>query len=340
MAAFLRSAPRPAPAECFLDCLAPHVCAALADEAVALSRLSGGGCTHWVDAAAPAAAGPPPCAAARCLLECLALAVFQFHRSRGGAAAFDGRAVGCEWWVQVRDPNEPLSMHWDCDEQRKGLTGVHVPPYLATVTYLTTASGAPTLVLPLSTDERGSATAAPPMTAFASFPVLGKHLAFDGRLLHGAPCDTEEDEAAHALEMDCAAARRVTILVNLWADHQPDGVHPLSDDLLAALPARDRRESLLEALMPSGSFGLHARPAEALWTESDAPWREFTIGSHLHPPVWVRALRPLRPRVCTGAPLESSEGAAPPADGAEPHFWRCVVEVAESRPLQRAGRCG
>ena len=105
----------------------------------------------------------------------------------------DGAAAicGAEWWVQVRRVGTAteaaghearpgarrrlgsdgaavasaasatsIAFHWDSDEARmRG--GVHVPPLLATVTYLGGA-GAPTLVLPLAADAKGIAQ--PPRT--------------------------------------------------------------------------------------------------------------------------------------------------------------------------------
>ena len=168
-------------------------------------------------------------------------------------------AVGAEWWVQRRPlnlgPREGgIQLHWDCDEQ--WLRWEHVPPLLATVSYVT-SGGAPTLVLPVAAGVDGRAVLAasgatngggwfeacesihnphPPLItrgvghqsdpdtsptsvaqgdggvvsarvaqgdgravlaaggmaegwAVVSHPVAGKHLAFDGRLLHGAPAE-------------------------------------------------------------------------------------------------------------------------------------------------------
>lgn len=78
--------------------------------------------------------------------------------------------------------------HFDCDEQLQHAGGLHVPPWLSTVTYLS-PNGAPTLLLPVVADARGRARlpADGMDAALLSFPLRGKHLAFDGRLLHGCP---------------------------------------------------------------------------------------------------------------------------------------------------------
>ena len=190
-AAWLHATSRPATARCWIESMTVADINTVLAEAKALVSLPGGGWTHWMEAEDKA----------RCALESLVLAIMRFHLSHQQTAMHaTAGPVGVEYWIQVRAPDEPMSMHWDCDEERKGKTDVHVPPYLATVTYLTSV-GAPTLVLPIAADERGQAyglqraasgAGSALLDAYASFPVAGKHLAFDGRLLHGAPWDDDE----------------------------------------------------------------------------------------------------------------------------------------------------
>ena len=81
----------------------------------------------------------------------------------------------------------------------------------------------------------------------ASFPEAGKHIAFDGRLLHGVlrevlPAD-EGAAGAAAGAGDSGGGgggggggeRRVTFLGNVWLNHWPKGVKPLPEGLLPAL---------------------------------------------------------------------------------------------------------
>ena len=74
-------------------------------------------------------------------------------------------------------------------------------------------------------------------------PRLGKHLCFDGRLLHAAPADLpsldtpEEDEEEDEEDEDATeeeVVERITFLVNVWVDHVPlesRPYHPTDDEL-------------------------------------------------------------------------------------------------------------
>ena len=292
--AWLHSAPRPAAAACWTRLLPEQLCRAAESETRKLTRCSGGGCTHWVDATA----------SPRCALEMLAIHVVEFHLQRLGF--LQGRRAGAEWWVQRREICDSLSVHWDCDETRKSGTGEHIPPFLATVNYLTN-EGAPTIVLPIAADARGrgvtmpssdeeDSARAPTLAAYASFPLRGKHLAFDGRLLHGAVYDGPDDGpedldegATTAVANSPAAAERLTVLVNLWIDHQPDGVVSLSDELLEAVTAAAELDGTVLPVTfdvpPSASA--HAVPPHCRAARTDGVWREFPIGSFHHPPVRV-----------------------------------------------------
>ena len=63
-----------------------------------------------------------------------------------------------------------------------------------------------------------------------SGPSLGKHLVFDGTLLHGAPANPllkanigESDNSPSSI--------RVTFLVNVWKDRKPSSVHTLDSSI-------------------------------------------------------------------------------------------------------------
>jgi hypothetical protein len=157
-------------------------------------------------------------------------------------------------------------MHFDADygleDQAPGLL---IHPRIATVTYLSDI-GAPTLVLdrkspsPNAVEELGGEI----RRGWLSAPRTGKHVAFDGRLLHGAPAtffpgldpssSAEEpprkkqklepgDE--NAVTVPTAAAippsaeppqsQRVTFLVNVWLNHCPMDAELLDDDIIDQL---------------------------------------------------------------------------------------------------------
>jgi len=124
-------------------------------------------------------------------------------------------------------------MHWDRDYDLQADQGILLHPHLATVTYLTDVGG-PTLVLdrvsPLMQDET---PCGPISRATASFPKVGRHLSFDGRLLHGAPSELMQPAGKAA----AGSARRVTFLVNVWLNHKPWGSDALEQDLATKIQA-------------------------------------------------------------------------------------------------------
>ena len=188
--------------------LADAAALSLSDAAAAFTaRDTGGeysrGTTFWVGAAD----------APNCALERLALEIFRFHARD---AVFDPKTSGAEWWTLVIDgAADDVAFHFDRDYDMEADQGILLHPHLATVTYLTDG-GAPTLVL-----ERPSPLLAqqpctgPVPAAEACWPAAGRHLAFDGRMLHGAPSGLGGAPAARG--------RRCNFLVNVWLNHVPWG---------------------------------------------------------------------------------------------------------------------
>jgi len=189
--------------------------------------------------------------APRCALEELALAVLYAHG--GKVAAMGGAAVaGVEWWVQVKDPTSHqggIDVHYDKDEALAEKYGVGVFPTVSTVTYLTGQAGVglasqPTCVLDT---KWGDEVGEPIEDMFVSFPRTGKHIAFRGNLLHGAPRLPPIDTAAGATEGkesktateegEAEEGHRISFLVNVWtsASGRPEGCVPLSDSIATPL---------------------------------------------------------------------------------------------------------
>ena len=183
---------------------------------------------------------------------------------------------GAEWWVQVKPvhhettpisttttdgrttththdtkdgppSNLAIDLHYDKDEELAEAFGLGFFPTLSTVTYLTehvpsTTSysvAPPTIVLSHRYDESMTAADGTIHELLVSHPRQGKHLVFDGRLLHGAPAhsslrerdtnNTSTTEADTSKNHD--TAYRITFLVNLWSQQKPAGISPLSDSL-------------------------------------------------------------------------------------------------------------
>lgn len=170
---------------------------------------------------------------------------------------------GAEWWTQVIDSRDDIGFHWDRDYgtfsqaamktsafkviayyRYPGLEeeeGVHVYPLFATVTYLS-KTGGPTIVCDRMGTPRSTNDASGPIKEVSiSHPLPGKHIKFDGRLLHGAPssvydidetdadsstsgnssgCESESDSSTGG-EEDDNRVMRVTFLVNIWVNHIP-----------------------------------------------------------------------------------------------------------------------
>ena len=168
----------------------------------------------------------------RGILESFALHTLRSHMKASGytpdriTSSIAGRSgkpfLGAEWWIQQRiESAQKKGIEWHCDEdidlaERKG---VSLSPSLATVTYLT-SYGAPLVLLSTPTFRQysdgsessleGLGSLSPEV--YVSHPVAGKHLAFDGRLLHGVPTD---DRIQHL------AGERLSLMVNLWVGRQP-----------------------------------------------------------------------------------------------------------------------
>ena len=157
----------------------------------------------------------------RCTLEALAQRIFRAHVDTMGELIndegekellYDPERSGAEWWTLVLDTpsntdapdddekadendddddDDEVGIHFDADYGlEEQLPNYMLHPRIATITYLSDI-GVPTIIL----DKRSP----PPMDtekkslngnirkAWLSHPVFGKHVAFDGRLLHGAP---------------------------------------------------------------------------------------------------------------------------------------------------------
>lgn len=158
------------------------------------------------------------------LLERFAHDVFWFHISRLQLSQRElksyGRGAGAEFWVQLRTDEQPqhergMDWHFDKDEDLLDTKDIALTPTVGTVTYLSSA-GAPLVVLSEPTLSGNGAGLKPlrgqEVVAYVTKPMLGRHVAFDGGLLHGCPAQL------------ATAGERLSLVVNIWLEHRPYGV--------------------------------------------------------------------------------------------------------------------
>jgi hypothetical protein len=217
------------------------------------------GCTYFI----PSEMKP------RCALEGLALQIFHAH-VKDLDGTYNPSQSGAEWWTLVIDANKPkitsrddgddgddeeeedddeVGMHFDADYGlEEQMPNILLHPRVATVTYLSNV-GAPTIVLdkhsPPPCDPEKKSLNGDVQRAWLSGPQFGKHIAFDGRLLHGAPAlffpgsttshainNGEEERSSKRPKLEHSSPeKRVTFLVNIWLNHCPLDAELLDDDI-------------------------------------------------------------------------------------------------------------
>ena len=154
----------------------------------------------------------------RWAVERYALQVFRAHTQ---GLVFDAAKSGVEFWPLVLDTIDDVGAHYDKDYGAEDDNLAFYPNY-GTVTYLTGASGAPTMFFE-NTEDEGPI----PVTikrGYLSKVVPGKHVRFDGRLLHCASSSVATLAAQRwvpELVEKTATKKRVTLLINVWLDHRP-----------------------------------------------------------------------------------------------------------------------
>lgn len=171
-----------------------------------------------------------------CALEQMALAIYRLHtehqpESLGG---------GAEWWIQFTPNDEQggIDLHYDKDETLAEHFRLGSFPAVSTVTYLTDVATdadvygnaehsyqTPTRIFQHAYhDDEGT----PISQMIESYPVIGKHLAFDGRYLHGAPRIDSVRSTRNRDDGTNSRGERMTFLVNIW----PEGCKPCGSNML------------------------------------------------------------------------------------------------------------
>lgn len=170
------------------------------------------GKTYWL----PAGASPA------CALEQIVQEILEWHQDRLGI----DDASGAEWWTLWMDGEEDdVGWHWDADYEARD-RGEVKHPFLGTVTYLEAGGSiAPTAVIEACREHSIMAgEGAMIHSAHLSLPVPGKHICFDGTLLHGAPVELRAlfgDRPAQCGRKKSTKSARSTLLVNIWRGHRP-----------------------------------------------------------------------------------------------------------------------
>jgi hypothetical protein len=231
--------------------------------------------THWVDKSLIHSG------IALSELELLAWKIYQCHLETYSDTLFnatDNDGGGAEWWVQVKPLENPspstcgIDLHYDKDEALAESFGLASFPALSTVTYLigTSPNAPPTVVLD-HTYTQGEEEVMSQL--LVSRPRAGKHLVFDGRLLHGAPYhpDLQPLETTNTHVNDKEECKlRVTFLVNIWNDRRPANVQILDDQIrqsmLVGLP-----QGIDSPLVDSLQMNKVGISTATLQTEHDLP---------------------------------------------------------------------
>jgi hypothetical protein len=192
----------------------------------------------------------------------------------------------CGDLIAEKQKNEAIDLHYDKDEELAETFDLGSFPTLSTVTYLSggvlenekgdKVCAAPTVVFPHTYEMPGEGpigrgdddadesiaveendhkdeqpfkrldSASPQV--LISHPRMGKHLVFDGRLLHGAPSNNLLRKSPDGLDDDeehCSnRGIRVTFLVNIWLTRRPSKVKVLSTEIRTKIMARNSVHSM------------------------------------------------------------------------------------------------
>lgn len=199
---------------------------------------------------------------------------------------YNASKSGAEWWTLVLHAGDDVGLHWDRDYQMESSAEILVHPHLSTVTYLTDVGG-PTVVLGRISPMESHAlrgVVGPVDEAVLSRPAQGKHISFDGRMLHGAPADADLWTGQAPAD---SASTRVTFLVNVWLNHVPSSAEPFDAGKAQELSAADM------VLRASGSEPVE-EAATTLKVEGDSDAHKvIEMGFVAHRPLTLRLPLPV-----------------------------------------------
>ena len=136
-----------------------------------------------------------------------------------------GRIIGAEWWVQYKEPREPIGFHYDKDEGTASVEMKMVFPAMSSVYYFddvedsgTRGHMRPTLVFNQTTKDGNTDKPLIPEVAFMVFPRKNRYFTFKGDLQHGVFELKQKPSASEAGKYSSSNnnKKRLTFLVNFW----------------------------------------------------------------------------------------------------------------------------
>ena len=119
-------------------------------------------------------------------IEQIVCQIYKFYRNKEIS-----KQGGAEWWIQYKDVKEntnidnQIDMHYDTDYYINKTYSLGIFPNISTVTYLSQLDLAlPTLICNHMYEHSIDKSIE---KVILSYPKLGKHIKFNGKLLHGVP---------------------------------------------------------------------------------------------------------------------------------------------------------
>jgi len=169
----------------------------------------------------------------RCLLEATALQIAESHME---GDAFRGVEFWTRWHGSDEEVDKKLNeFHTDHDVVAFHSKGLWTHPAVATATYLTSI-GAPLVICQIENEDGDKEGVSCPAVCIC-FPAAGRHVAFEGSLLHGVPANKE---ILGVKSHECRRGHqpmtgRMSFLVNIWLDHTPHSCKQLTSQDLRKL---------------------------------------------------------------------------------------------------------
>ena len=153
---------------------------------------------------------------------------------------------GAEFWaVAISEADQHVDLHFDKDYGLEADHAVNVHPLYGTILYLTDAKGAPTVITSkkeayVRQDREEAYLEKEKISCVVSHPAVGKHICFDGQLLHFASSDLAM--RAPAVAPPGHNHERIALLVNVWNNHRPVDCGKLSEKQIGALNSSVEQE--------------------------------------------------------------------------------------------------